>query len=182
MGNTNPVNTSYKGYSGGQAVLNPTTEVQQGVPEVVALYKDYMKNRWSSWPFVKKVIALAFKMFDPKEGFSFVAQDKNPTVRDYSYRFLEDTLRYIATGKRSIDIITWIEILTDLPEASPESVDQRRRLSDTVEKFGMDIRPVKLIQGWLGQPGGLHDLVTTLHLLFGERTVRRVDTHGGGDA
>lgn len=175
MGNTNPVNTTQRGYSGGEHLFRSTQETRQGSPEISALYRDYMTNRSADWSFAKRALQLAMTYFDPVKGFDFKKQDSNPLVKDYNYRFLIDTLRFIATGKREMDIVMWGSLMTDLPTPS-DDIQDRHVLQDTVTTHNLDLRPQALVQRWCCQPNGLHDMVASLYLLFGERSVRRTDT------
>lgn len=173
MGNTNPVNSSYRGYSGGEYIFPPGQETHQGHPDITALYQDYMKNRSFDWGFAKRTLILAVRFFDPAKGFDFKKQDTNPMVVNYNYRFLVDTLRFIATGRREMDITLWGEIMTDLPDPE-DDVNQRHLLKDVINQYDIDLRPTALVKQWCTHNGGLHDMVISLHLLFGDRIVRRI--------
>lgn len=173
MGNTNPVNSSYRGYSGGEYLFPPDQETRHGSPDITNLYKDYMASRSLGWPIAKRALQLAVKFFDPAKGFDFKKQDNNPLVANYNYRFLIDTLRFIATGRREMDIIMWGELMSDLPSPS-DDVDQRHVLRDVISEYDIDLRPISLVKHWCSHKGGLHDMVISLNLLFGDRIVRRI--------
>jgi hypothetical protein len=81
--------------------------------------------------------------------------------------FLEDTLRFITMGQRSITIQNWEDLLEDFPETG---VFINRGVAEARLKvaFPTPLTTVDAIANWCSQPSGFDDMVCTLNILFGE--------------
>lgn len=174
MNAVNPVKITLHGFSGGPALNYRGAELTSGIPEVVALYREFLASstKFSTWAFRKRAVEIALKLFDPNEGFDFISQDKNPRAVDYNYDFIVDTLNYIATGKRKFDTHLWLELMTQLPDANQFDIRQRNTIEKTFDTAGLSTNPVDLVQKWCSHKGGIEDMVCSMHLLFGEREVK----------
>lgn len=154
-----------------------------GSPEVMRLYKMWFNGDpyTRSFDYRREVMTLASTVFGTLSFLEwFRAQQMSPAYGEWHHRFLTDTLRYIQTGKRDLDIRTWMRMVTfkDEPISDYDPggyVEQyfgKRRLHpDTVVALpNHDSEPslIYSLQKWLAQPQGLDDLLNSLYLLFGE--------------
>lgn len=162
-------------YGGGQTPPQDTHETREGDPEVVALWERYthVGNYSQLWDFRSQVIRVAKRLFTETPNW-FTMQDRNPWVREYNYLFIVDTLRFIATGQRRIDIYTWPDLITYYPDAqSPRDIGGRRQIADQIRELNIDTKADRLIQLWLSHRGGFDDMMNTLRILFGDLPVRK---------
>jgi hypothetical protein len=81
--------------------------------------------------------------------------------------FLEDTLRFITMGTRSVSINNWVDLLEDYPETNVliDRQGSERRLKAA---FPNPMHTVDVIIAWCKQPSGFEDLIITLNILFGD--------------
>ena len=162
-----------RGFSGGPALDIDDRSVQAGNPNVMALYKEWISPGFytGNWKFRKKLVDLALKIFDDKSGFSFLEQDRNTHLVGFNYKFLLDTLKFIATGRRSMDIHTWGDLMTQPARVGSDVVGNRNTIYQLVRELEVDLDPVTLVQEWVSQKDGAEDLMCSMHLLFGDKVV-----------
>lgn len=164
----------------GTVGYKPLTNKIDANPNVEALYDRYIKTGGNmvNFDFKKNILAVAISAFGT-QGFYywFRQQYANPLVGDLHRRFLDDTLRFITTGKRNMMLQTWSSILnigdsgefdTNLSQDAVAFFNTDGRASYDRGIANVDLRDV--IQKWCSQPNGITDLLGTLHLLFGELT------------
>lgn len=163
-----------RGFSGGPALELDDREVQLGDPNVMILYREYVNPGFETrtWFFKRRVIDLALRVFDRAKGFSFAEQDRNNHLVGFNYKFLLDTLRFIATGRRSMDVCMWGDLMEQTPTASLHVIEGRSAILNRIAEYKLNMDPPALIQKWLEHKGGIEDLVTTLHLMFGDRIIK----------
>jgi hypothetical protein len=143
--------------------------------EVEALYASYIKQAPSvtSVDFRLRIIRAALAAFGSDDfGNWIIQQYQCPAVGTMHRRFIDDTLRYIHTGRREMSPMTWAEIIeiTNNDKASEYSKEVRAYFGDTsyaANPFNNSIKVVDLIQMWVSVPNGIEDLLLTLHVLFG---------------
>ena len=94
-------------------------------------------------------------------------------MTDTHVRFLNDTLDFIKTGSRQIEIQTWERLIgyfkADTVSIKPSQFNYK-------DYFGMGKpalfhKPLGItnaIQAWVSQPGGMEDMIYTLKILFGD--------------
>lgn len=157
-------------------IFGKQNDVDHSNPNVEALYAQYIRRApdTQSFEFRKKVLIVALHAFGTRQfDFWYHMQCKSPMVGDLHQRFLEDTLRFIATGRRELALETWNALVT-----VDDTGDHSGQLSLFArEFFGMgrdgtssatcNTAIVDVIQQWCGFPNGMEDLLGTLHLLFG---------------
>lgn len=102
----------------------------------------------------------------------FVLQENNPSLTDLHRRFLNDTINFIQTGKRAVNLMNWNFLIVKRPLQGSDSLPVLK----TQEFFGTNqslvTRPTgkftSVIPRWVSWPGGFDDLIGTLHILFGD--------------
>lgn len=103
-------------------------------------------------------------------------QYQSPSFGKEHIDFLDDTVRFIMTGKRRVSITNWDAILdTSDKKVFTSLLPDNVRVyfnRTTVEQLGIDGQRwnsnlVDVVQDWMRRPSGFADLLTTAHILFG---------------
>jgi hypothetical protein len=174
MSNLGQLNMYYVGeVNKDQSPIDPNVQVE-------ALYARYVKQAgiYGTFEFRKAVVVTAFQAFGTKSFDAwFEAQYQSPGVTDLHGRFLEDTIRFIETGRREMSLETWGSLL----RISAEGCTIGKMSEEVQEFFGINrdgrrrhqdhCNLVSVFQEWLSKPNGMEDLIGTLHLLFGQAGV-----------
>lgn len=143
--------------------------------EVENLFKALIQSSWSgnSFEYRERVLKAALSAFGTKSFFDWCQlQNESPYFTDLHRRFLNDTFEFIKTGKRTMAVGTWASIIRPRPIASMD----RNTEYKVTEYFRLNQgsllrRPFGItdtVVGWTSQPGGVEDMVATLHILFGD--------------
>jgi hypothetical protein len=156
--------------------VTPQQNTADANPVVETLYAQYIKRAAStmSFEFREKVLIAALDAFGDKNFYSwYKTQLQSPAVGDVHLRFLDDVLRFISTGRRQMSLETWASFLQmndagERPqEFTPTAQEFFKIYKDGVYPSISQYSLANVIQQWLSQPGGIEDLLGTLHLLFG---------------
>ena len=116
----------------------------------------------------KKTIEIARKaasLFGGVDLFGFIQTNlqRGYFKTDLHFRFLQDTVEYIKTGRRNMSIHTWMQLLV-----VPGQSISKKHLAKTAYSMKSDsYRNVSVMQ-WLTHEGGLQDLVLSLYIIFGK--------------
>jgi hypothetical protein len=152
-------------------------------PEVMRLYKMWFDADpyTRSFDYRREVMGLAMAVFGTPSFLDwYLAQEMSPSFGEYHHRFLNDTLRYIQTGKRELPMRTWQRMVSyqddkvndyDPGGYAKQFFGVSRLQPDSVVDIRRDADGASLaftLHQWLGQPQGLDDLLNSLYLLFGE--------------
>lgn len=135
--------------------------------EAVQTLNEFLQNRsvnTLSWSYRRQVVDSALRLFGE---FAPWLQDQlnNPRVVGYNLEFLKDTLQFIRTGKRDLCLANWLELVAEGDDLANAAEISRTRVDNFTSV--RDETTVQLIQAWCAHPGGIEDLVGTLHILFG---------------
>lgn len=173
---TNPVKEFGRSYSGGQSRKTNAYIARPGDNKIHDLFMEYttFSNRTGYWEFQSKVIVEAHRLFSGNFNW-FIKQDSNAQVTGYAYEFLQDTLRYIATGRRRMDIHTWPGLLSDEPLGGVQLIENRHDIRGMFHTLQLATSAEAMIQKWMSHKGGFDDMMYTLHLLFGTVSVKVKD-------
>lgn len=161
-------------YGGGQAAPQTTHETRHGDPQVVKLWSIYTQggNNSEDWTFRSRVIACAKRLFDQTPNW-FTMQDRNRFVQEYNHLFIIDTLRFIATGRRNINIHTWPDLVSYYPDAdNGDYIRRRHGIADQIRDLSIDTKTDAILQNWCKRPGGFDDMMCSLNILFGDLPLR----------
>lgn len=169
----NAVKVFPRGYSGGQSSSLGPLSMRDGDEAVSKLFLEFTShnNHTGSWEFRSRVIAEAKRLLAGNVNW-FIKQDSNALVTEYSYQFLLDTVRYIATGRRKISIHGWPALIGAHPEAGLASVSERREIADTFDQLALSLSADAMIQRWCMHTGGFDDMMYSINLLFGDVHLR----------
>ena len=148
-------------HSGPTGVIQSKGDVAVGLLYEMMVDRRYTHDRWA---FQAHVLDTAVRLFG---DFSIwvAAQRANPAMIGHNKAFIEDTLKFIEGEPRELCIENWIELVSQgqgdihLADLRIPLVQSRLRQSPST---------VKALQKWCSRPKGLEDLLSTLHLLFGQ--------------
>lgn len=116
----------------------------------------------------KKTIEIARKATSLLGGtdlFNFVHSNLqyNRFKSDLHYRFLNDTIDFIKTGKRTMSILMWMQMLS-----VPSERISKKHAAKTAYTMKSDCYRNISVMKWLSHEGGLQDLVISLYIIFGK--------------
>lgn len=142
------------------------------------LYNQYSKNLSVSgnFAFRKQILSLALDLFRPLGSLYIFANQKESTyISQLHIDFLVDTILFIYTGKRTVNISTWNRMLA-LNEASTtiDTSKLDKLIDNTVDSpYGaLSSTPEKLVQDWCSNENGIEDLLCTLYILLGTNNLQ----------
>lgn len=143
--------------------------------EIENLFKALIQQSWSgnSFEYRERVLKAALTAFGTKSFFDWCQlQNESPYFTDLHRRFLNDTFEFIKTGKRVMAVGTWASIIRPRAIASVDrSTDYKVSDYFRLNQGSLLRRPFGItdnIINWTSQPGGVEDMVATLHILFGD--------------
>lgn len=158
-----------------KGVNSPAIEAN---PHVASLYADYIKHvgNTSSFEFHNEVLRTAVVAFGTLDfALWFQSQYRSPACGDLHRRFLDDTLKFLSTGRREMSLETWgaLLVITDegdnigkLSTVAKEYFGAGQSIGNTIQS-GQNYLLTDVLQQWCSKPNGFEDLVGTLHILFG---------------
>jgi hypothetical protein len=128
--------------------------------------------------FVRAVIVEAYRNFSDRDFADFLSlqRDSRYFTRQHQ-EFIIDTLRFILTGKREVNVNTWAVLLRRKLIDSTQSASSNPRYNKAVGEFftatASDGKPLggsmhRVIAQWMGHRNGHEDLLQTLNILFGK--------------
>jgi hypothetical protein len=141
-----------------------------------SLYAAYINRNGdtTSMAYREKVLKCALSAFGTDRfDLWYSKQFVSPSVGDTHHRFLDDTLRFIATGQRGMYLDVWRSLLryNDEPDTrellTPAAADFFGINTPGVRRQPVNASMVEIIQRWTAQPNGFEDLLCTMHILFG---------------
>lgn len=120
----------------------------------------------NSWDFRRKVINRALDRLRYLPDW-LAAQDGNSKLTKQMRAFLEDTVKFINTGKRPMSLTARLACLAT--ERSMDTVPTfvQTRHTPSLKKM-LAIKPEDYMWHWLKHDGGFNDMVCTLNVLFGD--------------
>ena len=174
------VQSAYSALILGKA-LPDTSDIQPANKEVSDLYQEYLTNdrALKSMVFRDRVLLAALNMFEAPNlrGFAKL-QEYSPFFNETCMDFLNDTKRFIQTGQRRINIVSWRQMLhiqkakasikeTDFDFLNWVEAGVIKEFDPASEKQTF-ISSEEMIQAWVSQKDGFVDLVETLNILFSD--------------
>jgi hypothetical protein len=152
-------------------------------PGVKALWLSYMEGAGTinNMVFRERVLMTALQVFTSEVPGSFYhwckLQEKSPFFTSNHRRFLNDTFRFIETGARGIQLLTWVSIVKCDPyEPSSAAVayevdsffgSQKASTDGTVSDSKSNALADNLCR-WTQHLDGFNDLLGTMNILFGD--------------
>lgn len=143
-------------------------------PSVAQLWKEYVNGASyiTSFDFRERILKAAFKAFGTTDFFAWCdLQTTNPFFSATHTKFMNDTFGFLETGKRSISVGSWRNIVAiGSPADNSKAVyrlDDFFRLSGPTE-CQRESNLVSIVQTWVSYENGYSDLLNTLAIFFGE--------------
>ncbi len=157
-----------------------TGQRTDGSREIMEMYKDYISKRINSneFEFVKRVMGLAKAYMGISLRQWVNTHNQSEYIDPMASKFIEDTLTFLVTGRRTISSMGWIDLLTTQPEANqPGSVvvkyDEIVAGGNLGAGEGID---QNYLRYWLSQPKGMDDLVNCLVAMYGSKAPHSIKT------
>lgn len=123
--------------------------------------------------FREHILRVALKAFGTQSFLDWTyANVEAPSTGELHMDFIRDTLRYIDTGQRTLNIFTWLSLLSKtevIANKTPDDGTLKEHFIDAPTGVARNHTVIDVIQRWCSQTGGFADLGTSLHILFGER-------------
>lgn len=139
--------------------------VNDGDQEFMALFLAYANRTLDSttWSFRKRILGeVAPRLFGDSFAQWVEDQSRNANVAGYNLDFLKDTLEYIDSGKRRINPLQWLELVTELDEVA--TVHNGQMLGGLGKGYGST---QNTIQRWCRHPNGFEDMMLSMYIFFG---------------
>lgn len=152
---------------GYRRVLRPGEKKLDSAPDdlVTAEYVRWQQDRagFRSWATHENAIKLAISLFGDFKTWLREQQD-NPNLSLHGWNFLLETIRFINTGERRINIFTHTSmILMDAEAFNRLPIrDRKEHLSALLEASSDTV-----FCHWLRQPNGFSDMLCSLAVFFG---------------
>lgn len=125
--------------------------------------------------FREELLKIALQAFGTMSFQEWVSiNQQGPSTGDMHMEFIQDTLQFIQTGKRSMNLHSWTMMLSlsEVTHNDTPNEGQFKWFFVNENAFGpqrcRNQSVVDVIQRWCSQEGGFIDMAQTLHVLFGE--------------
>lgn len=150
---------------------------------VVELYNQLIRRHVipTDFDYRERVIKIALRAFGMDNFAQWVKinADASPTFTQLHADFINDTIGFINTGKRQVEVTTWEKLLgPGSNDPTTKNIIDVNGLSQLPPGYSIINDMVSerdlpaIITKWLSHPGGFTDLVITLYTLFGEYNTR----------
>jgi hypothetical protein len=146
-------------------------------PIVESIYAAYIKNSedTNSIQFRNSILEAAMNAFGTRSfPIWYSMQFKSLAAGDMHRRFLEDTLKFIRSGKREMSLENWASLVLITDEGNNiGSITEETKTFFMIQDFEPIVNAkyrtdlVDVIQEWCSNSGGIEDMLGTLHILFG---------------
>lgn len=129
-----------------------------------------------SFAFREQILRIALQAFGTKSFLDWCRlQNQNPYLTEMHKRFLNDTFNFIDTGKRSINLLSWMNLISarELKAQDEFPVYQYEKFFSMSEPlhFRRSTDLASTLQEWTSRPNGYEDLIGTLHIFFGDKDI-----------
>lgn len=121
---------------------------------------------------IKEVKALIQDDFGEIDNW-LIAQFRDANISDRVRDFLIDTIRFLRTGQRRIDIISWPYLLQQDAVTGSRYVDVQLKQDALIKSLERNDETFYL-DDWLKHNDGFRDMIWSMKLLFGD--IRGMDT------
>lgn len=116
--------------------------------------------------FRLRVLDCAMRLFGDFHEWMLL-QRNNPNLLGHNVGFLSDCIKYITTGKRDLQALTWLGLVTE--RSTHTTLAHHMTLPEL--SVSKDVDTAQVIQLWCSRPNGFEDLVVALFLFFGHSLV-----------
>lgn len=136
--------------------------------EVDAVYQSliaFNPNKSGSWETRRKGVAVAKHLLGRTFNAFVMRQLDRSFLYGRRFDFIVDTLRYIETGKRTISVDNWYELLDEYPEPNKQC-SGTPHMRQTFNLYPVLTDP-NFISRWCSHPKGYEDMICTLNIIAG---------------
>lgn len=120
----------------------------------------------TDWPVQRKEIAECARLYGCFQNWVYFQLARNGYVYDLTLDFLLDTLTFIATGVRRMEVQTWKGLIENNPSPRPEAPSPARLIAASAILDGICWND--FMAQWISQPNGYDDMVFSTYLFFGK--------------
>lgn len=148
--------------------FKPVTEQVEGDDVIMALFNEYNAKNYirHSADFQLQLVKRFLQLVGPLSLWSQRQVSRNRYLYDQNFEFLEDTFRFIYTGRRKIsNLLSWYQLLSEYPD--PIVGVTQDRWNSAFQHISSR-HTEELIAMWLSHPTGLDDLMMTAFIMFGD--------------
>lgn len=103
------------------------------------------------------------------------AQENNPRLTPHMRAFLEDTIDFINTGRRKMDVVTRAGCIYYEINLTKRPVYRTSRSAPKLRKM-LNVDGLDYMYNWLNHPRGFDDMLATVNVFFGS-----IDSINGSD-
>lgn len=146
--------------------LVPGEDIVQQVAELYEKNLDYGFNT-QSWDYRVAVIEVAKRMFGRRLDGFFGCQYEGRRLHGYRLDFLKGTLSFIETGKRTVSVDNWYELLIDYPTKDSRSRKDQVDAAQSLTSFKHILTNPDYIAQWCSHEKGFEDMLCTLSIIAG---------------
>lgn len=146
-------------------------EINRNIEEVWSAMIRH-QGKMLEFDFREKLLTVALGAFGTQDFKLWVNTNiRGPSTGELHAEFIEDTLLFIASGKRRLAVMTWLPLLTlsDLKtNANVPTALINSFFIQPNDRGECNVNLVDVLQRWCHHEGGFEDLIQTLHVLFGD--------------
>ncbi len=167
------------------SVFDLTPEALQHVvanESVVEVYNQMVRRQviHTDFQFREKAVKVALRAFGMKNFLLWAQLNlQSPTFTQLHADFLNDTVRFITTGKREMRVDQWEKLIgpgsndpSDKPQLDMSLFNGLPLGYSELQQAQTPNNLPNVICMWLSRQGGFTDMVMTLYTLFGEHNTR----------
>lgn len=164
------MNLSYQVVGDSRYPKVPINVMDEGDPRIQTLFARYGNdsNLIDNVAFKLEAIEIIRELYGAFGRFLAYQFDYNYLMHGLNLEFLEDTLRFITTGKRDYSLLTWKELVARNPDYIVRT-NGNQRWYHAKSNFGIkkDTDLEHYISMWCSHSGGFEDMLYTTWILFG---------------
>lgn len=140
----------------------------EGDAEIMALFNEYQNKPHyrMKTEFKLAVCRRMITLMGPLDMWVNRQFNNNKNLHGINMEFLEDTMRFIASGQRSMsNLLSWHDMLNEYPD--PMNGVTLDRWNVSAKRFGSQYN-LTYVGKWLSHRTGFDDLMMTAYIMFGD--------------
>jgi len=163
----------YKDQVIGKDYLNDTNTFYYHEDITKLFYKYSADNKLAKdLNFIKETIKAIKDAIDNKSFFKWLLMEtKYAKLSNLHKNFLYDTLNYLASGIRDIEVAQWIKLIDYSSETNSVivNIDDYFAKETKASLNSINSNLTYVIADWISKPNGFEDMLITMFIIFGER-------------
>lgn len=151
-------NSSYDYHS------KPVVKMNRGDRQAVELYELHVNRSMevTGWAFKRNVIKLAARLFGNFDAWANNNIRFNDALYGVNIDFIIDTIGFIKTGRRNLNLLTWMGLVEEKPVSDPQ-----KKQESSYAKYNVPNVGPHWLADWLSHEDGFYDMLCSINLLFG---------------